>query len=90
MSLELRQPGIAVKVLKVCVQKTAVKVGSRSCEWSFRKAQSRVPLSHLHDCNLNWKELVLHLVVSQSSMVRSVKLTFPSASIKIIVLVLVP
>lgn len=44
----------------------------------------------LHTCSLNWKELVLHLVVSQLSMVRSVKVTLPSASIRIIVLVLVP
>ena len=49
------------------------------------------PPSCLHACSLNWKELVLHLLVSLSplsGMVRSVKDTLPSASIRMIVLVL--
>lgn len=38
--------------------------------------------------SLKLNELVLHLLVSQLSMVRSVKVTLSSASIRIIVLVL--
>lgn len=46
------------------------------------------PPSHPQHSSLNSKELVFHLFTSQSSMVRSVKVTFPSASIRMIVLVL--
>lgn len=53
-----------------------------------RKAQSGFPSLCLQACSLNWKELVLQLLVSQLSMVRSVKVTLPSASIRITVLVL--
>lgn len=46
------------------------------------------PPSHPQHSNLNSKELVFHLFTSHSSMVRSVKVTLPSASIRMIVLVL--
>lgn len=61
--------------------------GRRKQRWR-RKAPSGFPPSCLHTCSLNWKELVLHLPGSPSSMVRSVKVTLPSASIRMIVLVL--
>jgi len=41
-----------------------------------------------HSCSLKWKLFVLHWVMSQFSMVRSVKLTFPSRSMRMTVLVL--
>lgn len=71
-----------------------VQLEERDGRWGWwkerwcRKAQSWFPPSCLHTCSLNWKELVLQLLVSQLSMVRSVKVTLPSASIRIIVLVL--
>lgn len=46
------------------------------------------PSSRPQACSLNSKELVLQLFVSQLSMVRSVKVTLPSASIRMTVLVL--
>lgn len=61
-----------------------VQLGGGGC----RKAQRWFPPSCPHTCSLNLKELVLQLLVSQLSMVRSVKVTLPSASIRIIVLVL--
>lgn len=46
------------------------------------------PFSCLQFWILNWKELVLHWLTSQLSMVRSVKVTFPDESMRIMVLVL--
>lgn len=42
----------------------------------------------VHSLSWNWKELVLHRLMSELIIVRSVKVTFPAASMRMIVLVL--
>lgn len=54
----------------------------------MKKGTELVSRSLPHASSLNLNELVRQLLVSQLSMVRSVKVTLPSASIRITVLVL--
>lgn len=54
----------------------------------MKKGTELISRSLTHASSLNSNELVRHLLVSQLSMVRSVKVTLPSASIRITVLVL--
>lgn len=54
----------------------------------MKKGTELVSRSLAHASSLNLKELVCQLLMSPLSMVRSVKVTLPSASIRITVLVL--
>lgn len=70
--------------------KSAESSCPQSCSWGedAERHGAGFPSSSPHACSLNSKELVLQLLVSQLSMVRSVKVTLPSASIRMTVLVL--
>lgn len=54
----------------------------------MKKGTELVSRSLLHASSVNLNELVRQLLASQLTMVRSVKVTLPSASIRITVLVL--
>lgn len=54
----------------------------------FQRRHGVMSPSELHSLSWNWNELVLHWVMSELIIVRSVKVTFPAASMRMTVLVL--